>query len=194
MTTRKRASASAVKAPSAGHPGNASAPNQPQSAARAQMLAFEQAVRLFSERKFEQACELFATVVKGPASDVADKARSYYQVCERRIGKSEPKLQSAEDHFNYGVERLNALDPAQARQHFARALALEPDADHILFTMALACGLSGDGEGACENLKRAIELQPQNRVLARQDPEFTALAQHLPGLRALLHRDPSSPF
>ena len=63
---------------------------------------------------------------------------------------------------------------------------MEPDADHILYTMALCCGLAGDGNGACENLKRAIDLEPRNRILARQDPEFSALASQLPGLRALL--------
>ena len=95
-------------------------------------------------------------------------------------------LQTADDHFNYGVERLNARDMEVARRHLDRALALEPDGEHILFTLALCCGLAGDGAGACENLKRAIELEPKNRILARQDPEFSALAQQFPALRALL--------
>ena len=96
------------------------------------------------------------------------------------------KLSTAEDHFNYGVERLNARDVELAKHHLGRALALQPDADHVLYTMALCCGLAGDGNGACENLKRAIDLEPRNRILARQDPEFSALASQFPGLRALL--------
>jgi Tfp pilus assembly protein PilF len=99
---------------------------------------------------------------------------------------SEVDLHTADDHFNYGVERLNARDMEVARRHLDRALAMEPDGEHILFTLALCCGLAGDGAGACENLRRAIALEPRNRILARQDPEFSALAQQLPALRALL--------
>jgi len=93
---------------------------------------------------------------------------------------------TAEDHFNHGVERLNARDVEKAKHHFGRALQLEPQADHILYTMALCCGLAGDGNGACENLRRAIDLEPRNRILARQDPEFLALTSQFPTLRALL--------
>ena len=104
------------------------------------------------------------------------------------------KLSTAEDHFNYGVERLNARDVDLAKHHLGRALSLQPDADHVLFTLALCCGLAGDGIGACENLKRAIDLEPRNRILARQDPEFAALASQFPGLRALLTAEPTGTY
>jgi Flp pilus assembly protein TadD len=113
------------------------------------------------------------------------------QVCERRTGGTQLKLSTAEDHFNYGVERLNARDVELARHHLGRALDLQPEADHVLYTLALCCGFAGDGNGACENLKRAIDLEPRNRILARQDPEFSALASQFPGLRALLIVDSS---
>ena len=105
------------------------------------------------------------------------------QVCERRTAEAEARPSTAEDHFNYGVERLNARDVERAKHHLGRALTLQPEADHILYTMALCCGLAGDGNGACENLKRAIDLEPRNRILARQDPEFSALASQFPALR-----------
>jgi Flp pilus assembly protein TadD len=84
---------------------------------------------------------------------------------------------------------MNARDMDKARHHLERALELEPAGDHILYTIALCRGLSGDGNGACENLKRAISLEPKNRILARQDPEFSALALQIPALRALLSSD-----
>ena len=151
-----------------------------------QLKTYEQAIKLFSQRRLAEARERFLEAAKGPAAQISDKARSYAQICERRTITVEVKLQTAEDHFNVGVERLNARDVEQARHHLDRALAIQPDADHILYTMALCCGLAGDGTGACENLKRAIDLEPRNRILARQDPEFSALAMQLPGLRALL--------
>jgi tetratricopeptide (TPR) repeat protein len=116
-------------------------------------------------------------------------------VCERRTNHAELSLDTAEDHFNYGVERMNARDIERALHHLGQALEKQPQGDHILYTLALCCGIAGDGDGACENLKRAIELEPRNRILARQDPEFAVLVPQVPGLRALLAAEPApSPF
>jgi tetratricopeptide (TPR) repeat protein len=162
------------------------AANQARAALQTQMKQWEEAVGLFSKKQFGQAQARFTEAAKGPAAHIADKARSYAQICARKTSGTQVDLHTADDHFNYGVERLNARDMEVAKRHLDHALALEPDGEHILFTLALCCGLAGDGNGACENLKRAIELEPKNRILARQDPEFSALAQQLPALRTLL--------
>ena len=164
---------------------------EPPSATEVQLKLYEQAVQLFAQRKHKEARERFLDVAKGPAPHIADKARSYAQVCERRTSTNEVKLSTAEDHFNYGVERLNARDVELAKHHLGRSLSMDPGADHVLYTLALCCGIAGDGNGACENLKRAIDLEPRNRILARQDPEFSALASQFPGLRALLSSEPA---
>jgi hypothetical protein len=167
---------------------------EPPSASEVQLKIYELGVQLFSQRKLAEARDRFLEVAKGPAQHISDKARCYVQVCERRTSASEVRLSTAEDHFNYGVERLNARDVELARHHFACSLSIQPDAEHVLYTLALCCGFAGDGNGACENLKRAIDLEPRNRILARQDPEFSALASQFPGLRALLASEPSSVY
>lgn len=190
MTTKKKPTALPVAKPAVPQRGAVTAadgngPEQP-TPASVQFAAFQEGIRLFTARNFTSACEAFARAVQGPAADIADKARSYLQICERKTTKPDLQFQTAEDHFNYGVERLNARDIEQARLHLGRALDIQPDADHILYTMALSCGLAGDGNAACENLKRAIEIEPRNRILARQDPDFTALAHQYPALRSLM--------
>jgi tetratricopeptide (TPR) repeat protein len=195
--TKKKASAPAKKSAPVSRnsaPGKTGTAVEPPSAFEVQLKIYEQAVQLFSQRKLPEARDRFLEVAKGPAPHISDKARSYVQVCERRTGGIQVKLSTAEDHFNYGVERLNARDVDLAKHHLGRALALQPEADHVLFTLALCCGLAGDGNGACENLKRAIDLDPRNRILARQDPEFSALASQFPGLRALLIAEPSGSY
>ncbi len=155
-------------------------------ALQTQMKKWEEAVGLFSQKKFSAAHTRFVEASAGPAAHIADKARSYAQICARKMNGQDVDLRTSDDHFNYGVERLNARDMDVARKHLDRALAMEPNGEHILFTLALCCGLAGDSVAACENMKRAIALEPKNRILARQDPEFLALAQQLPALRALL--------
>ncbi len=159
---------------------------EPLTPAKLQLKAYDEAVRQFAQKRLADALSRFLDAAAGPDSHVADKARSYAQVCERRTRDTEITLQSSEDHFNYGVERLNERDFERAMRHFEKALALEPRAEHVYYTMSLCCGLAGDGAGACENLKRAIELEPKNRILARQDPEFAAIMPEFSALRGII--------
>jgi tetratricopeptide (TPR) repeat protein len=161
--------------------------------AELQFRTWARAVQLFSERRYPEAAALFREAARGPAVHVADKARSYEQICERFRPEAQVEFRTAEEHFYYGVERLNARDLPQARTHLTQALRLQPEGDHIFYTLSLCCGFSGDGNGAYENLKRAIDLDPNNRVMARQDSEFAALAQQFPSLRALLGPETADP-
>lgn len=190
MTKKTTASGTGGKAAArANTPAHASPVAEPPSPSAIQLKTYEEAIGLFSQSRFGEAHQRFLSAAGGPASHIADKARSYAQVCERRTASFDLKLNTSEDHFNYGVERLNARDVERAKDHLGRALRLDPRADHVLYTLALCCGLGGDTDGACENLKRAIDLEPRNRILARQDPEFAALASQWPVLRALLAGD-----
>ena len=151
-----------------------------------QQVAWEAAMKVFAQRRFADARTKFLEVASGPRAEVADKARAYAHMCERRLGPNRPQLTTAEEFFTYGVERLNARDLEEARVHLEKALKLTPLGDHVLYALALCSGFAGDGAGAAENLRRAIELQPGNRIHARQDVDFQSLAQQFPALRNLL--------
>jgi tetratricopeptide (TPR) repeat protein len=155
--------------------------------AQAQIGCFDKAVKLFSQQRFEDAAAAFRETAKGPAVHVADRARAYLQVCERRTAVTTLEFRTADDHFNYAVERLNVRDIEKARRHLTEALGMQPDGDHILYALALCCGLAGDGTAAYENLKLAIELEPRNRLHARHDADFADVAESFPAVRSLFH-------
>lgn len=157
----------------------AAAVAQPLDAAK-QLGSFESAMRLFHERKLQQARDLFQIAAGGPERDVAQRARLHIAMCDRRLEQQTVKLQSAEDYYNYGVALINSRNIVEARRHLEQAVQMAPDADHIHYALALAQALSGDTASAHENLRRAIELEPRNRIIARQDPDFAPLAGHPP--------------
>jgi Flp pilus assembly protein TadD len=95
-------------------------------------------------------------------------------------------LSSSEDYYNYGVALLNTRKVEEARGHLEKAVVLAPDADHIHYALALAQALSGDLANAHEHLKRAIDLEPRNRILARQDADFAPIL-NLPAFDSLIH-------
>jgi len=95
-------------------------------------------------------------------------------------------LNTAEEHYNYAITLINSRDLAMAQKHLRAALDVDSTADHVLYALAACQSLGGDLQAGYENLKRAIDLQPHNRLAARQDPDFTAMAGH-PGFIRLLY-------
>jgi len=144
--------------------------------AEVQLADFEAASKLFHTRKFREAHELFLRAAEGPESDVAHRARLHAAMCAQRFEHSEVRCETVEDHYNYGVALLNARKVDDARMHLERALQMAPDSEHIHYALAGAHALTADAARAYEHLKRAIELDPKNRIMARQDGDFAAVA------------------
>lgn len=149
-----------------------------QNEAQLQINALEHGLRLFREKRWNEAKEYFQRALNGPASAVRFTAQTHINVCERRMQKPTLNLVTADDHYHYGVERLNARDIETARKHFQVALALKPDTEYMLYALAGTLALFGDVAGSFENLRRAIELEPRNRLLARQDPDFASVVHN----------------
>jgi tetratricopeptide (TPR) repeat protein len=145
-------------------------------AAPTQFAAFEAAMKLFHARQLSEARVLFQQAAAGGERDVAQRAQLHIAMCNRRLQQSTVSFGTAEEHYNYGVALINARNLAEARTHLEKALAIAPGSDHIHYALALAQALSGDLASAHENLRRAIELEPRNRVIARQDADFAPLA------------------
>ena len=152
---------------------------QPLSAQK-QLGTFEQAIKLFHARNLKEARELFQVAAEGPERDVANRARLHASMCDRRLDQATVNLGSAEECYNYGIALLNARNAAEARVHLERGLAMDPGADHILYALALAQVMGGELLAASENLRRAIELEPRNRIMARQETDFAHLANQPP--------------
>jgi tetratricopeptide (TPR) repeat protein len=150
------------------------------SQAQVQLGNFEAAMKQFHARSFKEARALFEKAAAGPERDVANRARLHISMCERRLEQTKPAISTAEEHYNYGIALLNTRKIQEARGHLEQALKMSPGADHIHYALALAQALDGDITSAHENLRRAIELEPRNRLLARQDTDFAPLANHPP--------------
>jgi len=179
--------------------GTRSAGTQRQSAAAAQSVRssekqlnqFEAAMKHFHARRFKEAREGFLQAADGPERDVSHRAKLHATMCERRLPQPALNLRTAEEHYNYGVAMLNTRKVDDARVHLEQALEMAPDSDHIHYALALVQALSGNVSGAHEHLKRAIELEPKNRLLARQDTDLASIAGQ-PSMQALLYPEKKS--
>src|SRR5262249_6540742 len=120
--------------------------------------------------------------------EMAHNAELHIRMCDRRLETPAVEFRTAEDHYNYAVALINVRNLVEAQQHLETALGLEPQADHVYYALALCKGLAGDLDGAYESLKRAIELEPHNRIAARQDADFASFSDQ-PQIQRLLFPD-----
>jgi tetratricopeptide (TPR) repeat protein len=156
-----------------------------------QLQHFETGMRLFHARKFKEAREALLLATEGTERDVAHRAKLHATMCEQRLQQPAVNLRTAEEHYNYGVALLNTRKTEEARTHLNRALEMAPESDYIHYALALAHAIAGEATGALEHLKRAIELEPKNRLMARQDTDFGPLSGQ-PMFQALLYPEKKS--
>lgn len=180
--TSSRQRAGVSESPASPAPGAQSATR---AGNRGQSEWFDKAVALFHARKLEQAREFFERAAEGPAPEMVHAARAYIRMCEQRLNPAEPQPTTADEHYAYGIALLNQRRLEEAERHLTEAARMAPAADHVYYALALCRGLQGDYQGAGAQLRRAIELQPQTRFLARRDPDFSGLV-HEPAIKEIL--------
>lgn len=131
----------------------------------------------FHAREFRRARDLFEKAASGPNREIVFAARTHQRMCEQRLEKSAPTLESADDHYNYGVALTNERRLEEARKHLEKAVSMR-SADHYEYALALCLGLAGEIDDAAAHLRRAIELDARNRVAVRNDADFGELLHH----------------
>jgi len=165
-------------APKAGK--TAKGPIAPAAAGPSQEELFAQASGLFHSGRFGEAKALFEAASKGAIREMAHSARLHIRMCDQRLGSAIPELATAEERYNYAVALMNRREFQAARQHLEQAVRMFSGGDHLHYALALCLGALGDLDGASQQLRRAIEIHPRNRAMARNDPDFADLVRRPP--------------
>jgi len=143
------------------------------------LRAFEQAVKVFNRRRFDDAKAMFESVLLKFPGDIEIVARTqmYIQVCKQKLEQeTKPSApHNADELYDHGVFALNIGDFTQARVFFEKALRLHPDEPHLLYSLAATHAQTGSHEEALNYLKRSIQIQPRFRAQAYNDADFSGL-------------------
>jgi tetratricopeptide (TPR) repeat protein len=144
------------------------------------LRAFEQAVKVFNRRYFEDAQEMFEVVLEKYPNDVEVVARTqmYIQVCKQKLAATPSTPRNADELYDRGVFALNIGDFSQAKQFFEKALRLRPNEPHLLYSLAATLAQAGAPDQAIDYLKRSIQIQPRLRTQAYNDADFSGLREN----------------
>jgi tetratricopeptide (TPR) repeat protein len=171
-------------APAAAQPVPAPAPEAPAPVRKPgfyeAVAIYERGVQALQRHDFQGAAGFFRTVLERypEERELLERARLYLRVCERETERRQPAPKTAAERVYAATVALNSGDHTGALEHLQRALSEDPDSDHAHYIMAVALGMRQRAGEAIEHLRQAIALNPENRNLARQDPDLESVRHH----------------
>lgn len=145
------------------------------------VAVYERGVQALQKHDFAGAASFFRTVLdRYPEErELLERARLYLRVCERETSRQPTQAPKTPQERVYAATvALNSGDHTGALDHLQQALGEDPENDHAHYIMAVALGMRNRGDEAIEHLRRAIALNPENRGLAKQDPDLDSLRDH----------------
>jgi tetratricopeptide (TPR) repeat protein len=137
---------------------------------------YQAAVQLLQQGKFEKALAAFDKLLPTAPLEIKERCQMYISTCQRQMEQSRLTFLTPEEHYDYAVSQLNTGYYEEAREQFNNILTDYPLADYALYGLALLDAITGHTQDCLENLARAIELNPKNRLQARADNDFQSMA------------------
>lgn len=137
---------------------------------------YETAVRLMHEGKYDKAKAALEALLAADPGELVDRARVHMAACQKQIEKTRVSFDSPEEQYDYAISLLNTGNYEDAREQLDAILKKHADADYARYGLAIMYSLTGRAENCLEELARAIELNPRNRIQARLDSDFQEMA------------------
>ncbi len=143
----------------------------------AAIALLEKGIQLIYKKDFKKARgELNALLEKYPKEiEILARARSYIQICEREETLHKKPPVATDQLYAMGILEHNKANYDSAISYFQQSLEMHPNADYIYYSVAASMAKKGDVAGSLENLRKAVELNEDSRIYAKNDADFSAL-------------------
>lgn len=147
---------------------------------------FDRGVAALQRKRLEEAVRNFVDLIqKYPdEKELVDRSRVYLAICERQKRASEPALTEPEDFYYAAVLEKNRGNVVEAIEHLKHA-ARKNGGGRVDFLLACCYAQTGESQIALDYLRKAIEEDQRNRILARHDRDFDTV-RDTPGFQELL--------
>jgi tetratricopeptide (TPR) repeat protein len=149
---------------------------------------YEKGLQALQAHEFARAADILRSVLTNypDEKELHERVQLYLNICNRQSGPPQEAAPSSVQEKLYAATlALNAGEYAKALGHISDVINDEPFNDHAHYMRAVVLTLRGEHSEAVPSLLRAIALNPENRALARQDPDLDPL-RHDEALRQIL--------
>ena len=140
---------------------------------------YETGVAALQAHEFARASALLRSVVSRypEERELHERVRLYLNVCERHMAPRAASPSTPEERVFAATLAVNAGNYDEALDHLRTASSEAPEHDHALYMLASVLALRDALDEAVPLLLRAIALNPDNRTLARHDPDLEPLRE-----------------
>jgi outer membrane protein assembly factor BamD (BamD/ComL family) len=138
---------------------------------------YEKGLDALQRHDYNKALDLFESVLSTypEERELHERVRLYVNVCRRHATPREATPKTLQERLYASTLALNGGRYDEAISHLRLVRDEDPDNDHALYMLAVAHAQRGEIAESIAHLERAIALNPENRALARRDPDLDPL-------------------
>ena len=154
---------------------------------------YEKGLEALQRHAYQQAASLLESVLRQypEERELHERVRLYLNICQRQATQREAAPQTIDERLYAATLSINGGQYDQAIAHLRLVRDEDPDNDHAIYMLAVAHAQRDEHAEAVAHLERAIALNPENRALARNDPDLEPLRDD-EAFRSALEAPPGS--
>ena len=143
----------------------------------AALALLEKGIKLIYQKEFKRARVEFKSIGETYPGEpeIIARALSYLQICDREEAAHRKPQITQDQLYGLGVMEHNRGNYDGAIAYFRQSLEKNKNADYVYYSLAASQALKNDVNAAVDSLRKAIELNEDNRVYAKNDPDFDPL-------------------
>ena len=164
---------------------------------------YEQGLERLQQHDYANAADRLEAVLRQfpEEKELHERVKLYLNVCRKQASAVAAAPQTVEERLFASTLAINGGRYDEAISHLRLVRDEDPDNDHALYMLAVAHAQRGELAEAVAHVERAIAINPENRALARTDPDLDPLrddesfrtALEAPSLPRLDRRRPIRP-
>src|SRR5205814_6539195 len=135
---------------------------------------YEKGIEALQRHDYNHALDLLQSVLRQypEEKELHERVRLYLNICQRHATPREAAPQTIEERLYASTIAINGGRYDEAISHLRLVRDDDPDNDHALYMLAVAHAQRGEFAEAVAHVERAMALNPENRALARTDPDL----------------------
>jgi tetratricopeptide (TPR) repeat protein len=138
---------------------------------------YERGLEALQKHAYAEAAKLLESVLRQypEEKELHERVRLYLNICHRQATQRQAAPQTIDERLYAATLAINGGQYDQAIAHLRLVRDEDPDNDHAIYMLAVAHAQRDEHAEAVAHLERAIALNPENRALARNDPDLEPL-------------------
>ena len=138
---------------------------------------YEKGLEALQRHAYKEAARVLESVLTQfpEERELHERVRLYLTICQRQATQREAAPLTIDERLYAATLSINGGQYDKAIAHLRLVRDEDPDNDHAIYMLAVAHAQRDEHAEAVAHLERAIALNPENRALARNDPDLEPL-------------------